>query len=298
MVIAPGTSLSDIGATLHRLGLIDSTTVFEAYMRLGGHQAQAGRYLVPRPVSMAQVVAILERNTSAKQVKVTVPEGYSAGQIGTLLQQKGLFSADTYLNAQKTGTWPQVFLTGRQPGTLLEGYLFPDTYLFAPDASPKDVIEAQLTRFGEMVPPGKQALAEQHGITFAQAVVLASIVEREAKLDSDRAQVAAVYYNRLAAGMALEVDATVLYAEGRTSGEINDQDKKVDSLENTYLHVGVPPLPISNPGIKSIDAVLMPASNDYLYYITDSQGRAHFSRNFPQHERCRTVDITLCPTAG
>jgi UPF0755 protein len=297
VVIDPGTPLPKIGEKLRSAGLIDNPTVFELYVRLGGHRVQAGRYVIARPTTMASVVALLEHNQAAKQVSVTVPEGFTAKQIGALLQGKGMFSADAYLSAQTGGTWSQDFLAGRPAGSILEGYLFPDTYFFAPEATPQEVIDAQLKRFGEMVPAQKRGLADAHGVTFAQAVVLASMVEREAKLDSDRAQIAAVFYNRLANGMALEVDATVLYAQGRISGDITDADKKVNSPENTYLHVGVPPLAISNPGIKSIDAVLTPASNNYLYYITDSAGRAHFSRTFPEHERCRTVNIDLCPTA-
>jgi UPF0755 protein len=292
-----GASVSDIADQLHRAGLIDSTLVFELYVRAGGHRLEAGHYLLDRPISMAGVVAILDHSAKGRQVTLTVPEGFTDRQIADLLHAKGLFSADAYIAAQQQGTWLQDFLVGHQPGTDLEGYLFPDTYFFAPDAVPKDVIQAQLDRFGEKMPSEIRARAADHQVTFAQAVVLASLIEREAKLDLDRPQIAAVLYNRLARGMPLEVDATILYALGRTSGDISEDDKKVNSPENTYLHIGVPPRPIANPGLTSLQAVLTPATNDYLYYFTDSAGKAHYSKSFQQHKQC-LAQPDLCPTAG
>jgi UPF0755 protein len=294
--IPPRASISDIGKILQRNRLIDSTLVFEMYVRVFGHRnLEAGNYQVPGGYSMADVVALLEHDIRGRQISVTIPEGWTDKQIARLLQAKGLFSADAYIAVQKAGTFTQTFLQGHQPGTDLEGYLFPDTYFLAPDAKPVDVINLQLHRFGQVVSPAMQAEAEGHGVTFAQAITLASIVEREAKFPADRPQVAAVFYNRLARGMALEADATLLYARGLTSGPINEADKTIDSPYNTYRNRGIPPGPISNPGFAAIEAVLLPAHNDYLYYLTDSSGRAHYSRTFQEHQQCQ-VNISSCAT--
>jgi UPF0755 protein len=297
LTIPPSSSISEIGKILRHNGLVDNTLAFEFYVRVLGHsKLEAGNYEVPGGYSTAEVVALLEHDTRGRELLVTVPEGLTDRQIGQLLQDKGLFSADAYLAAQKAGTFPQGFLAGHQHGTDLEGYLFPDTYFLARKATPSDVINLQLQRFGQVVPAALRARASAHNITFAQAIVLASIVEREAKFPADRPQIAAVFYNRLARGMPLEADATLLYARGVTTGPVTDEDKAINSPYNTYRNNGIPPGPISNPGLAAISAVLMPASNDYLYYLTDSSGRAHFSRSFQEHEQCQ-VNVSSCPTA-
>jgi UPF0755 protein len=128
-------------------------------------------------------------------------------------------------------------------------------------------------------------------------MVLASIIEREAGFDKDRPYVAAVFYNRLAAGQPLQSDATVAYAKGESTTMITEADKALNSPFNTYLHTGLPPAPISNPGLASIRAALMPASGfTYLYFLTDPSGHAHFSRTLDQHNQCQ-VNLSACPTA-
>jgi len=297
LTIPPHSSISEIGALLRRNGLISNTLVFEFYVRAFGHsKLEAGNYQVPGGYSMAQVVALLEHDARGREIPVTIPEGWTARQIAELLQDKRLFTADAYLAAQRQGKFTQDFLAGHQVGTDLEGYLFPDTYFLAPNAKPIDVINLQLKRFGDVVSPDVRAKAAGHHISFAQAVVLASIVEREAKFAPDRPAIAAVFYNRLALGMPLEADATILYAKGVTSGPITESDKAITSPYNTYRNAGIPPAPISNPGLAAIEAVLAPASNDYLYYLTDGAGRAHYSRTFQQHQQCQ-VNLSSCPTA-
>lgn len=298
VVIPAGSSISAIGDILRRAGVIDNETVFELYVRVGGHRAlEAGTYRIPSGWSMAQVVGMLENPPLPPQVKVTVPEGYTDLQIAQLMQQKQLFPAADYTAAEALPSWNQDFLAGRLAGAGLQGFLFPDTYTFLPGATPQVVISAQLARFGQKVPADLRARAATNGVNFYQALTLASIIEREAKLDVDRSWIAAVYYNRLRKGMPLEVDATVLYAEGRTSGPVSDQDKQFVSPYNTYLNVGVPPAPIANPGLASINAALQPANVPYTYYFTDPSGRAHYSTYFPTHVACQS-NYSLCVTAS
>ena len=214
---------------------------------------------------------------------MTIPEGYTSKQIADVLQQKGLFPAQAYLTAVQHDQFSQDFLAGRPPGSNLEGFLFPDTYNFSAKATPDDVINAQLARFGEEVTPDLRAHAADHKLTLYQALVLASIVEREGRFDEDRGQIASVFYNRLAAGIPLQSDTTVEFAKGNPGAAITNADKAINSPYNTYLHTGLPPGPICNPGLASMVAALTPAQTDFLYFLTDKDGHAHFSKTYAEH---------------
>jgi UPF0755 protein len=285
--IPDGTSVAGIADILGRAGVIDNPLIFTFYVRSRGLGArlQAGHYQVQGGLSMLDVIAMLEHSSTGKQLTITFPEGLTLKQMAEIAGKKGLFAAEKYLEAAQKDTYAQPFLSDRKPGAGLEGYLFPETYFIAPDITPHDLVDKQLGEFGRRVPPELRAHASNHNLTFAQALVLASIIEREARFDNDRPQIAAVFYNRLARGMALEADATLLYARGATSGSITDDDKKVDSPYNTYKHTGLPPTPICNPGLAAIKAALDPAQNDYYFYFTDKDGHAHFAKTFAEFQQ-------------
>lgn len=291
--IPPGTSTSGIADILESRGVIGSRLVFQAYVRLNNFQLEAGPYTIPGDTSLADVVALLSHNQGAAAVTVTIPEGYTARQIGALMASKGLFGADAFLAATRQ-PHQEDFLAGHDPLLGLDGYLFPDTYQFSIKATAEDVVKVFLRRFGEKLTPDLRAKAPP-GVTLAQAVAMASIVEREAFFDKDRAAVAGVFYNRLAAGMPLQSDATVAYAKGQGGADITEADKKIDSPYNTYLHAGLPPGGISNPGLASLQAAFQPMKTDYLFYLTDKDGHAHFSKTYAQHQQCQ-VNLSVCPT--
>jgi UPF0755 protein len=296
--ISAGTGVSGIGEILAAKGLIGNTLVYEIYVRTSGlaGRLEAGHYTIRGGSSMADTLSAMSHAVGS-QVSVTIPEGYTTRQIAEVLQAKGLFAAPAYLEAAMNGTYNQPFLAGRTPGYGVEGYLFPDTYFFDTKATPAQIINAQLDEFGQKVPADlRQHAAAQH-VTLSQAIVLASVVEREAQFDKDRPYVAAVFYNRLAQGVPLQSDATVGYAKGQASNAITEPDKLLNSPFNTYLHPGLPPAPISNPGLASIRAALAPATGfDFLYFLTDSTGHAHFSKTLAQHNQCQ-VSLAACPTA-
>jgi UPF0755 protein len=296
--IPAGASVSEIGDILSRQGLIGSTLAFEIYVRANGlaNRLEAGHYRIRGGLSMAATLDLLTHAAGA-QVRVTVPEGFTEKQIAQLMEKKGLFNATAFLDAANKGTYTQPYLAGRPAGYGLEGYLFPDTYFLDPKATPAEVISVLLEDFGTKVPADLRAHAADQHVTFAQAMVVASIVEREASFDKDRPYVAAVFYNRLAQGLPLQSDATVAYAKGQSTTVITEQDKALNSPFNTYLNTGLPPGPISNPGLPSIRAALMPASGwSYLFFLTDATGHAHFSRTLDQHNQCQ-VNLSACPTA-
>ena len=283
--IPPGTSVSGIGDILVRRGVIGSSLVFELYVRVHGlaSKLQAGHYSVPGGASLADVVALLE-HSRAHGVQVTIPEGLNSKQVAKILEAKGLFSAAEYEGAVAKGGFTEDFLTGRPPTASVEGYLFPDTYEFDSKATAADVINTQLHRFGEQVPASLRSGATGHKLTFDQALTLASIIEREARFPDDRPVISSVFYNRLEAGMPLQSDVTLLYAKGVVSGDLTEDDKKLDSPYNTYLHTGLPPGAICNPGLSSIKAALNPSTTDYIYFLADKDGHVHFSKTLAEHE--------------
>jgi UPF0755 protein len=291
--IPPGTSTSAVADILARDGLIGSGLVFQVYVRVHGLAIEAGHYQVPGGLAMDEIAALLSHDQGGASVKVTIPEGYTAKQIGTLLEQKGLVAQAAFLAATHEA-YPDDFLAGHDPAVGLDGYLFPDTYQFEPKTSAHAVVQVLLKHFGEKVPPDLRARVPA-GTTLAQAVVMASIVEREGFFDKDRAAIAGVFYNRLRAGMPLQSDATVAYAKGQAGADISEEDKQLKSPYNTYLNPGLPPGGISNPGLASIQAAIQPQQVPYLYYLTDKDGKAHFSKTYPQHQQCQ-VNLSVCPT--
>lgn len=293
LVIPPGTSTSGVADILSGKGLIGSALVFQLYVKVNGFRIEAGQYQLPAGATMEDIVALLTHNQTGTAVTLTIPEGYTAKKIAALAEKKGLFSADAFLAATKQ-PYQEDFLAGHDATLGLDGYLFPDTYQFSPKSTPQDVVTALLKQFGQKVTQDMRSRAPK-GYTLAQIVVMASIVEREAFFDKDRAAVAGVFYNRLKAGMPLQSDATVAYAVGSAGADISEADKKSDSPYNTYLHTGLPPGGISNPGLASLQAALAPLSTEYVYYLTDKDGHAHFSKTYAQHQQCQ-VNLSVCPT--
>jgi UPF0755 protein len=173
-----------------------------------------------------------------------------------------------------------------------EGYLFPDTYLFPKDASAAGVVKIMTDNFEKRVTPETRAAIEAQNVTFEDGIVLASIVEREGKSDTDRPVIAGVLFNRLRGGQPLQVDATLQYALGYQTSEkswwkktLYDEDKEIDSPYNTYKNLGLPPAPIANPGLGAIKAVAYPATTEYYYYMHDASGVAHFAKTLEEHNK-------------
>ncbi|HEX6489704.1 MAG TPA: endolytic transglycosylase MltG [Candidatus Dormibacteraeota bacterium] len=282
--INPGESADDIGQDLFSKGLIANQNVFLLYVRFTGARArfEAGHYSLRRNMTMAQIVQKLE-HASAEQLQITIIEGSTINAIGRLVAAKGIGSAQDYVNAAR-GAWPYSFLSSRPAGADLQGYLFPDTYSLDTSATVNDLINRQLTEFGQKFTAEWRtaiaaATAARPAETIENVVILASLVQAEAK--GSEAKICSVYYNRLAANMPLQVDATILFAEGR-GGAITDADHSFQSPYNTYLHAGLPPGPIGNPGATALGACVSPEKTPYYYYFTDPTGATHFEATLDQ----------------
>jgi UPF0755 protein len=278
-VVPPGATFHEVAATLHRAGLIDSETVFDLYARYRhlDRNVQAGAYQIDRSRNMIQILQILQSAVPA-EIFITIPEGYTIAKTATLLDKGGLIKGSDYTTLARQGQFTYDFLKGRTDGTSLEGFLFPDTYLIPRTGTAKQLITEQLDAFNRNWNDARKALAAQRKLNAPQITTIASLIEREAKFDEDRPFVASVIYNRLAQGWPLQIDATVLYAKGVWQATVTTDDRKVDSPYNTYLHTGLPPGPIANPGTKAIDAALQPAQTAYMFYLSDPQGHNHYAR--------------------
>ncbi len=269
-IISKGQSAGSIADKLQKAGLIRNALVFRIYIRLTGQSSkiQTGEFRLSPSFSLFQVVDTLSRGPI--EIWVTIPEGLRREEIATRFAT----------NLDKNQTFTDEFLSFSKGQ---EGYLFPDTYLFPKDSSASAIVKKMLTTFdnrtANITPQGTN-------LTPKELIILASILERETKTDIERPIVAGILMNRLNAGMALQVDATVQYAVGTSKNWwpiLTKQDLSINSKYNTYKFPGLPPTSISNPGISSITAVYHPTANDYFYYIHDSDGQIHYAKTLEEH---------------
>jgi UPF0755 protein len=288
IVVPPGSTFHEVADTLHRAGLIDSTIVFDLYARYHhlDRNVQAGAYQFGRNKNMPQILQALQ-TAIPEEVFITIPEGYTIQKTAAMLDKGTLIKGSDYVQVARQGQFDYDFLQGRPAGASLEGFLFPDTYLVPRTVTAKQLVTLQLDAFKKLWGGTRKDLATQRKLSAIQVVTIASMVEREALFDVDRPMVASVIYNRLAAGWPLQIDATVLYAKGVWQSTVTLDDLKIQSPYNTYLHPGLPPGPIANPGAKAIDSVLKPAQTDYFFYLSDSQGHNHYAKTNDEFNRLK-----------
>jgi UPF0755 protein len=280
VVIAEGSSLSEISHQLGAAGIVRWPIAFVAYERLRDRNAtiQAAQYTFGAHLALPAVAAVLSQGGRPPTVWITIPEGFTAAQIGAVLQAHGIGSKSEFVAvAQDT----DLQLDGVETRGL-EGYLFPDTYQLRRDATARDAADLMTATFLRKLPRDYRSAARKLKLTIPQIVTAASLIEREARVDVERPIMAGIYYNRLRRGMPLQVDATIEYALPQHKTELSLSDLKIDSPYNTYLYTGLPPTPIANPGAASLNAAFHPAVTDYLYYVYKGGGRHAFSTTLEQ----------------
>jgi len=290
--IAPGTGTQAIALQLERAGVLHSRFAFDLLRVIKGGKLIAGEYRFNRPIPATEVYDRMVRG-DIYTIPLTIPEGYNIFDIAQAVQSAGLAPRDAFLAAERSQT---ALIADLSPNaSSLEGYLFPDTYRFGRHAKPSDILAAMVKRF-------RQAAAQLNLVSdpnLPKTVILASLVEKEVKQDSERPLVAGVFQNRLGQNMTLATDPSVIYAamlDGRYRGAIFASDLQADSPYNTYRHAGLPPGPICNPGIAALKAAIAPASTDYLYFVADAQGHSRFSATLKQHaEQVETYRRTINP---
>ncbi|HEY3061359.1 MAG TPA: endolytic transglycosylase MltG [Chloroflexota bacterium] len=295
--VPQGATAADIGTDLQQRGLVRSSLVFRfAVEQAGvGSSLAAGEYELSRSMSTPEIIQVLARGQVKRGLVATIPEGWRSEQIADRLEATGVSSRDEFLRAISSPlSVPGVSVLGDPPPQRLEGYLFPETYEVTARVPGSRAAELMVRMFQQRL--GSTLRSTDTELTPYQVITLASIVEREARQPSERAIIAGVYLNRLAAGLPLQADPTVQYAIATRDGaqastydywktELTESDLQVDSPFNTYRYPGLPPGPICNPGEASIRAVVQPARTEFLYFVatTDGSGTHLFARTLDEH---------------
>ena len=282
--VSDGMSFKAIAGALQKEGIIRYRGYFELIGRIEGisRKVRVGFYGLNTNMSMWDVLDAL-RNGKIIEYQVIIPEGYNLYQIGWTLANTPLISdPNQFINLAKNKEY--VHSLGIDADTL-EGYLFPDTYYLPKGIKLTDIPKRMVQRYKAVFVDSYRSRAKELGFTEQQIITLASIVEKEAKVTSERKLIAAVYLNRLKKGMRLQADPTAVYGSKAWITKVTKQDLKRKSPYNTYLHKGLPPGPIANPGQGAILAALYPDSVDYLFFVAQGDGSHYFSKDFGEHEK-------------
>jgi len=285
VTIPRGATVPEIGALLKAKGLIRSTHGFTLWCKLNHLDVKmvAGTYqLSPHmpPNQIAELIALGNQDISL----VTIPEGFTVRQIAARLSAHGGGSESVFIKLASTQGKSFATKQLHLPSQNLEGYLFPDTYTFPHGTTERQAIAQMLDDFTHKIDQESPGLASRPA-DLARVVTMASLVEREAEVDADRSLIAGVFYHRLKINMPLDCDATIQYALPEHKSRLLFRDLKVESPYNTYVHHGLPPTPIANPGLPSLKAALHPAATQALYYVAGPTGRHIFTNTMAQHDR-------------
>lgn len=274
VTIPEGATAGQAAGILKERGAVVSATWFKLLVKVTGtgKRIMPGEYALSRYMSAEQVLWRLTHNIYVSSVKVVLPEGWRMEQVAERLEANGITQAAAFLDLARAQR--------------LEGYLFPSTYHLEKNMPPQEVINLLKLEFERQVSPlFSKGFAP--GLDEQKTLIIASIVEREAVVDTERPLIAAVYLNRYRRRMPLEADPTTQYALGYWKKRITYSDLKVKSPYNTYVVGGLPPGPICSPGLRSIEAALAPADFDALYFVADRKGKHIFNASFKEHLKAK-----------
>ena len=283
---------SALSKQLDQTGIVNYGSLFKLFLKVTGKDVDilAGTYELSPAMDYNQIVRALRNADKKKTVKVTIPEGYSLAQIREALIENGVCSESELDKALNEYSFKHEFLEDELPPEegWLEGYLFPDTYTFYQNGNAvKEVVNRMLNNFDDHYDESIQKGAKNLDRSMHEIVTVASLVEREAKVAEEFPMIAGVIYNRLKSSRFpnLEIDASVLYGLGRTSGSLSRKDLETDTPYNTYLHEGLPPGPICNPGYNALYAASHPSEHNYYFYVAMPDGSHLFATTNSEHER-------------
>jgi len=280
-VIKPGQPVTQIAQNLEEAGLVKNALAFRLLVAQMGiaQNIQAGDFRLSPDKTSREIAT--ELTHGAIDVWITLPEGMRIEEQAARLEEKLKFGSNEKYQFDK----------GQYIKTAQEGYMFPDTYLVAKDATAADIAQRLRQTFDEKVAT-LLAKGKESNLTEEEVLILASLVERESKSPRERPIIAGILLNRLNTGMALQVDATIQYAKGYDSnentwwGQVTPSEyETVKSRFNTYLYPGLPPAPIANPGLESLQAAAEPAQTEYFYYLHDAEGKVHYATTAEEHNQ-------------
>lgn len=275
---------ADIGSLLEEKGIISHASVFRAALMVSGDGSllKSGHYRMKKGMTVAEVTAALKKGQNDFRT-VTIPEGMTAAQMADRLAAAGLPAGDDFFRTAST-YGPLTYMYGPEAAIVKgEGFLFPDTYDIPVDYTARQVCDMMYRRMDEILTPERRERAKEKHMTLHQLITIASMVEKEARWEEDQVPIASVIFARLAAGMPLQIDATVQYVLGDPKENLTAADTRMPSPYNTYLRTGLPPGPIASPGENAIDAVLSASPGEYLYYVARPDGHHLFARTYAEH---------------
>lgn len=289
VLIKRGMNDLDISKLLYEKGLISSEKRFFYFLRFlhkrRSLDVKAGEYLISPDMSPRQIAEKMIKGDVVRY-KVTIPEGLRYEEVAQIFEKEGFIKADEFISLCRD----RMFLsTLGIEAENCEGYLFPDTYTLERVLGAKEIFRIIYEEFKRQISPQYIKRAHEMGLNLYQVLIIASMVEKEARIDSERPLIASVILNRLKQGIGLYIDATVIYGlireKGGFNGNLTRKDLESPTRFNTYLIKGLPPTPICNPGIKSIQSVLMPARTNYLYYVAKNDGSHFFCDTLECHNK-------------
>ncbi|MEP6731741.1 MAG: endolytic transglycosylase MltG [bacterium] len=281
VMIPRGANLRVAAESLAKSHVVSSAMTFRVYAMIkgGGRSIKAGTYVLKPSLSYREVLDMLQGGKSVEQ-RITIPEGWSLEQIVPQLARVLEAPVDSVQAAMRDTALLHALDI---PTKTLEGYLFPDTYVFPDGTTPRAAVRLMVGRFQQVWQTAWDSTLQQRAMSRNDVMSLAAIVEKEARLPEERPVIAAVYMNRVKAGMLLQADPTVQYAIGHHVSRVLYKHLEIDSPYNTYKYKGLPPGPIASPGKPSIVAALNPANVPYLYFVAHPDGHHEFTSNFAAH---------------
>lgn len=285
VTIPEASATGEIASILKENGVIKNEFGFKIKVRIksAASDLKAGTYHFKGTLSVDDVIDSLISGPAITGVKITIPEGYNQQQIVALLVENGVCTEEEFLNAAANVDFGYDYLPAAGDPLRLQGFLFPDTYYISENDSAQIIIAMMLKEFDKYYTDEWKNRVQEMGLTTQQWVTMASIVEKEAVVSSDRPIIAGVFYNRLQAGMNLQSCATVQYALGEVKSKLTDTDVQIDSPYNTYINPGLPPGPIASPGYESLQSALYPTESNYLFFVAKPNGAHIFSETYEQH---------------
>ena len=281
IAVQRGMTFREVACLLEKEGIIRGIGRFILLGKLWGAfpKVKAGEYELSPSMTPLQVLDALTKGR-VKHHKVSIPEGYTVRQIARFLETEGITNGEAFLEKCFS---PQYTSSLGIQAKSLEGYLFPDSYLFPKGLPPEDVIEMMVRQFRQVYTPQYAERAKELGFSDYKILILASIIEKEAAVPGERVLVSSVYHNRLKRNMRLYSCPTVIYGIKDFDGNLTKRDLERHTPYNTYIIRGLPPGPICNPGKEAIEAALYPAETKYLYFVSKNDGSHHFSSSLKEH---------------
>ena len=285
--VKKGANLNSVAEDLYEKNIIRSRLWFRYNGQDIARSIKPGTYTIPSKVELNEVYEILQNGEDESQIKLTFPEGFILYQFAKKVEESGLASSEEFI--KETDDYFNKMGYTFDPSNLyfkMEGYLFPDTYYFTKDQSVTEIVTKLAETMEDVFTDEYLNKAKEMNLTTHDVLTIASLIEREADNDEERARISGVIYNRLDIGMPLQIDASVIYGLGEGKEhktKVLLEDLKVDNPFNTYKNPGLPPGPIASPGKKSIQAALYPEEHDYFYYVMGENGHV-FAKTFAEHE--------------